>query len=509
MGFFRLEETMTNTYPTSDLPLGTDDPRALYNNLSNADEAINAVSFVWTDRFGRTRKSWAGFENDNLQWLIQSGFESAHLTYVVGKALAVARPTQLIDYNKSVYRVKMPASFPVMLTGDWATDSPNLVDVGDATLRAALAQNNGAKQLVGGSLFKGEVSDPGNAAAGTSVTRSFVHAYYPERAGAIRIGGSDMVPLDDERGYWSGLPSQNAWGDPNNVGLFSQAFGRNGASYAPYSTTFGHDCVAYGTASLAGGAGSATGNPSAPNDAFFGYCAMSFGKNNLASGEKSIALGEEHVINTRSGIGLGYKVTSQPSTLTKTPVGAAGIGRDITLTGQSQALGSYLNAADGVLIGSGFNPGSPLTPLSPDECTIGMGTHAFRVARASGPGTRSKVGINNFRQLNNEIDIDISPSARMGVTIDGTGSATIALMGVKSDGAELPLVSFVWTHPNPGTAQGTLEVRMNGRTTSALTISAEGSVAFGELKDAKTVVGAPAGTIYRNSSAPNSPLYVV
>lgn len=94
------------------------------------------------------------FDNDQIareaefnQLLLESGFESVHLTYVPGTPLSVARPTQLINYSGSVYRVKMPASFPVSLTGTWATDQLLLVDVGDISLRQGLLSSAGLKML--------------------------------------------------------------------------------------------------------------------------------------------------------------------------------------------------------------------------------------------------------------------------------------------------------------------------------------------------------------------------
>lgn len=139
---------MANTYDTSGEPLGSTAPKVLYNNASNFDDAVNAFVMTWVDRFGRDRRTWWGFEQDFNNFLINSGFESVHLTYVDGVPLQVDRATQLIDRAGLIYRVKMPAVFPVMLSGTWATDQALLVDVADAALRAALAASDGAS-LVG------------------------------------------------------------------------------------------------------------------------------------------------------------------------------------------------------------------------------------------------------------------------------------------------------------------------------------------------------------------------
>lgn len=141
------------------------------------------------------------------------------------------------------------------------------------------------------------------------------HTYDTTRS-ALRCGASDTVSQDDERNYWRGLSSvggaspggtSNAWGTPALIGLFSVAFNRNGAAYGTYSATFGHDCITYGIASMAGGAGSCAGDPDAPTSpSFEGYCSLAWGKNCLASGSKAIALGEETKAQARASLAAGY-----------------------------------------------------------------------------------------------------------------------------------------------------------------------------------------------------------
>lgn len=128
-------------------PVPSKDPRDLVDNAENLDRAVNGDEPTWTDRLGRERKSWAGIEQDFSDFLSSSGFEPVHLVYQDGVELTVDRPTQLIDYNGSVYRVKMPSDFPVSLSGTWATDSALLVDIGDQSLRQELASPSGAAMV--------------------------------------------------------------------------------------------------------------------------------------------------------------------------------------------------------------------------------------------------------------------------------------------------------------------------------------------------------------------------
>lgn len=138
---------MTNTYNTLN-PLGSTSAKDLSDNASNFDEGMNSLSPSFYDRFKRRRETWAGMEKMVADFLEAMGFEATHLTYVDGTPLTVLRSTQLIDRAGSVYKVKQPASFPVNLTGTWATDQLLLIDVGDASLRMALAASTGT-DLVG------------------------------------------------------------------------------------------------------------------------------------------------------------------------------------------------------------------------------------------------------------------------------------------------------------------------------------------------------------------------
>lgn len=169
---------MTNTYRTGNA-LGSSAPKDLFDNASNFDEAMNSASPSFDDRFGKRRQTWAGAEYEWQQFLINSGFEPAHLTYVDGTPLVVSRPTQLIDRAGFVYRVKTPQSFPYTLTGTWATDQNKVVDVGDSPLRQQLAASTGGT-LIGVTGYANLQDNLDTLAAGEFIT--------PEKHGAIGDG---------------------------------------------------------------------------------------------------------------------------------------------------------------------------------------------------------------------------------------------------------------------------------------------------------------------------------
>lgn len=136
---------MANTYDTSAFPLGSKDPRVLYNNAENEDLFMNdTVNEYFVDRppFLRNRLTLFGMNQAFYRTLANIGFESTYLTY--GAGVVIQRPTQLVIRNGIYYRVTDPTNVPLTLTGNWATDSLSLTDVGDASLRAALAAISGA-----------------------------------------------------------------------------------------------------------------------------------------------------------------------------------------------------------------------------------------------------------------------------------------------------------------------------------------------------------------------------
>lgn len=128
-------------------PVPSADAYDRHDNTRVFDALLNTLDLSVTGRTGRQLKSWAGYGEDFNQFLINSGFEPAHLTYVDGSPLTVNRPTQLIDRAGSVYRIKMPQTLPYVLTGTWATDSSKLVEVGDQPLREELAAPSGATRI--------------------------------------------------------------------------------------------------------------------------------------------------------------------------------------------------------------------------------------------------------------------------------------------------------------------------------------------------------------------------
>ncbi|WP_445675430.1 right-handed parallel beta-helix repeat-containing protein [Pseudomonas aeruginosa] len=120
-------------------PDGSSDFRDAHDNTGNLDLAMNGAALAWTDRLGRSKKSWVGIEDQVNTFLARSGFELPPLQYVDGTPLVVDSPAKLIQRGGNLYSVKLPASFPVELSGTWSADEPLLVFRNDQSLRQELA----------------------------------------------------------------------------------------------------------------------------------------------------------------------------------------------------------------------------------------------------------------------------------------------------------------------------------------------------------------------------------
>ncbi|WP_395554020.1 right-handed parallel beta-helix repeat-containing protein [Pseudomonas aeruginosa] len=137
-------------YDTSAFPLGSKDPRVLYNNAESMDVAMNSVEQErWMDR-GPQRAplphwTWWGMEQNYNRFISNSAWELPPLVYVDGSPLTVERSSQVIERDGNLYSVKLPATFPVELSGTWSVDEPQLVFRSDQALRQELAgQDRGA-----------------------------------------------------------------------------------------------------------------------------------------------------------------------------------------------------------------------------------------------------------------------------------------------------------------------------------------------------------------------------
>lgn len=131
---------MANTYDTSAFPLGSTEVKVLYNNAENADIAVNSDALTWVDRppFNKVRKTFAGMEADAQNALLNTGFEYIG-DYDLDGPLTITRMNQTFEKDGEFWRPGPSIVLPFTTTGVWATDLPNFVNNGDASLRTALS----------------------------------------------------------------------------------------------------------------------------------------------------------------------------------------------------------------------------------------------------------------------------------------------------------------------------------------------------------------------------------
>ena len=133
-------------------PVGSTDPRDLFDNAGIVDQYVNGPNPFYPDRFGVQRLSLSGqrynFDQSMTGWdaafqafLVSSGFE-APVSYAAGVTLE--RATQTFVRNNIQYRIKDPADLPYTLTGDWEMESGYFAVMGDSGLRQDLASGTGA-----------------------------------------------------------------------------------------------------------------------------------------------------------------------------------------------------------------------------------------------------------------------------------------------------------------------------------------------------------------------------
>ena len=346
---------------------------------------------------------------------------------------------------------------------------------------------------------------------GTSLTEGLTFAF-DNAKGWLRVGGADVLPLDDERNFWRGLPDpKNSWWNPALIGDYSVSFNRNGAAYAVYSSTFGHDCVTYGVASLAGGAGSASGDPDNPINPSEsqGYCSFAFGKNVIALGAKSAALCEESEALSRAAFAAGYRtqarkgLSTDPGGEASDGIGATALGENTRAAGDGAfAAGKNVQAYGGsIAIGSGINDGNPAVNSHKDSVMLFAKSLIPGIAVVPGGGgleDPSRVGVHT-KYPKEIVDVVLEGGGRAAIRIPGTGTGTILLQGTDNDGNALSIASLEWTSANGGSAVGTLKINMNNGAPS-IELSTDGMVALKNVKTLSEISGAPAGTIYKEDN---------
>ena len=144
-----------STYKTGN-PLGSAAVKDLFDNAENLDFALNSLTaLIWTDRLGKTRRSFFGMESafvtqltsqeSRFNTFIQSSGYQIVGDYTAGP-LTITEYNQLIRYNNELYKLTAATDIPFTTAGNtdetWtSTDAAHFVSVGDAALRQNLGSS--------------------------------------------------------------------------------------------------------------------------------------------------------------------------------------------------------------------------------------------------------------------------------------------------------------------------------------------------------------------------------
>lgn len=167
-------------------PVGSVDPRDLYDNAKNADIAVNTQDPTWTDRLGVERKSWAGIEQGVSDALSRLGYQ---VKGDYAADLLIENYGEVFRKDGEFYRAAAALDLPYTLTGDWVAESTKFVSVGDAVLRQELAASQGAS-LVG---YSAEHDYPaGTVGRGISDTRDLADEMAQSIRAEIKVRGLNV-----------------------------------------------------------------------------------------------------------------------------------------------------------------------------------------------------------------------------------------------------------------------------------------------------------------------------
>src|SRR5690554_5990999 len=118
-------------------PIGSADPRDLYDNAGNLDVLVNSQDKTeHPDRLGVPRKTWHGMERDFDAFLASAGYQDLG-DYAPG--IEITARNQYVRADGELWRLSASVDLPYTTTGAGMPEGGAFVSVGDAALRQELA----------------------------------------------------------------------------------------------------------------------------------------------------------------------------------------------------------------------------------------------------------------------------------------------------------------------------------------------------------------------------------
>ncbi|AOY88662.1 hypothetical protein BKP64_11030 [Marinobacter salinus] len=134
-------------------PVGSADPRDLYDNAENTDVwVLSKEKEMAPDRLGVQRKTWHGMEKAFDDFLASSGYQNMG-TY--GAGIEFTAYNQTVFVGGTAWRLAASTGLPYTTTGAGMPEGGAFVDIGDAVLRQELAGD--PADGLGASLVNGSV----------------------------------------------------------------------------------------------------------------------------------------------------------------------------------------------------------------------------------------------------------------------------------------------------------------------------------------------------------------
>lgn len=137
-------------------PVGSTDPRDLYDNAGNLDKFVNGDQPFYADRLGKQRLSYSGMEHDfqNSQEGREAEFQQflADAAFVfIGNyagSLTFTNRSQYTIRDSVPYRLAPSATVPYTTSGNWALESSSFTPINsDDILRQDLAAADGSSKV--------------------------------------------------------------------------------------------------------------------------------------------------------------------------------------------------------------------------------------------------------------------------------------------------------------------------------------------------------------------------
>lgn len=184
------------TYNTGN-PVGSVDPKDLYDNAQNLDALVNSTTEMsHADRLAVQRKTWHGMEvefdaaqaeraGEFAQFLADSAYQDLG---VYGAGIEVTRYNQVFLKDGEFYRAAASLGLPYTTTGLWASESGIFVGVGDAVLRQDLGAPGGSALVGYDDGTAQDVLDNAKPVANYTALRN-----YTGRATGVRITQSGLA----------------------------------------------------------------------------------------------------------------------------------------------------------------------------------------------------------------------------------------------------------------------------------------------------------------------------